>query len=97
MEELMFKLKTPITFEGVEYKEFDLSKLEDLSGQEYADLLKQSTRMEGESLVPEKGRTFAFLAAAKVTSLPYDLFVSLKGRDAARLRYIIGGFFLAED
>ena len=92
-----FELKSPITFEGKEYKSFDLTGLEDLSGQEYKDLLAKQEKLDGETSVPERELTFAYLAAAKVTGLPADLFAALKGRDAARLRWTIGAFFLKED
>lgn len=93
----VFKLNKAIEFEGITYESFDLSGLEDLSGEEYASLLKQAEKIDGESMVPEKSLTFAFLAAAKVTGKPYDLFFHLKGKDASKLRYNIGSFFLAED
>jgi hypothetical protein len=47
--------------------------------------------------VPEKSLTFVYLTAAKVTGLPFDLFKTLSAKDAARLRYQIGSFFLSED
>ena len=78
----IFELKRPVTFEGHKFEQLDLSGLEDLTGEEYATLLKEAERIDGADMVPEKSLTFAFLAAAK---------------DAARLRYKIGSFFLAED
>lgn len=92
-----FLLKMPITFDGVRYAEFDLSGLDDLTGADYASLLQQAEKIDGETLVPEKTITFTCLAAAKVTGLPYDLFCALKAKDAARLRYEVGKYFLAED
>lgn len=92
-----FILKKPVTYETKKYEEFDLSGLEDLSGEEYASLLKQAEKIEGESMVPEKSLTFVYLTAAKVTGLPFDLFQTLSAKDAARLRYTIGNFFLSED
>lgn len=92
-----FILKKPVTYETKKHEEFDLSGLEDLSGEEYASLLKQAQKIEGESLVPEKSLTFVYLTAAKVTGLPFDLFKMLGAKDAARLRYQIGSFFLSED
>ena len=47
-----FILKKPVTYETKKHEEFDLSGLEDLSGEEYASLLKQAQKIEGESLVP---------------------------------------------
>lgn len=92
-----FILKKPVTYETKKHEAFDLSGLEDLSGEEYASLLKQAQKIEGESLVPEKSLTFVYLTAAKVTGLPFDLFQTLSAKDAARLRYQIGSFFLSED
>lgn len=92
-----FVLKKPVNYETKEYEEFDLSALEDLSGEEYASLLKQAENIDGADMVPEKSLTFAYLAAAKVTGLPFDLFKMLGAKDAARLRYQIGSFFLSED
>lgn len=92
-----FILKKPVTYETKKHESFDLSGLEDLSGEEYASLLKQAEKIEGESMVPEKSLTFVYLTAAKVTGLPFDLFKTLGAKDAARLRYQIGSFFLSED
>ena len=61
------------------------------------DTLFQAEKIEGESMVPEKSLTFVYLTAAKVTGLPFDLFKTLSAKDAARLRYQIGSFFLSED
>ena len=43
----IFKLKKEITFEGTKYTELDLSGLEELSGEEYGSLLKQSENLDG--------------------------------------------------
>ena len=93
----VFTLKKMVTFEGEKYATFDLSGLEDLSGEDYASLLKQAENIDGMDMVPEKSLTFAYLTAAKVTGLPFDLFQTLSAKDAARLRYQIGSFFLSED
>ena len=93
----VFTLKKMVTFEGEKYATFDLSGLEDLSGEDYASLLKQAENIDGMDMVPEKSLTFAYLTAAKVTGLPFDLFKTLSAKDAAQLRYTIGNFFLSED
>ena len=36
----IFELKRPVTFEGHKFEQLDLSGLEDLTGEEYATLLK---------------------------------------------------------
>lgn len=92
-----FILKKPVTYETKKHEAFDLSGLEDLSGEDYASLLKQAENIDGMDMVPEKSLTFAYLTAAKVTDLPFDLFKTLSAKDAARLRYQIGSFFLSED
>mgnify|MGYP000094870676 CR=1 FL=1 len=88
----IFELKRPVTFEGHKFEQLDLSGLEDLTGEEYATLLKEAERIDGADMVPEKSLTFAFLAGQ-----PFDLFKKMGAKDAARLRYKIGSFFLAED
>lgn len=93
----IFKLKKSVVFEGNEYTQIDLSGLEELSGEEYGSLLKQTENLDGADMVPEKSLTFAYLAAAKVTGLPYDFFKKLSAKDTARLRYSIGSFFFSED
>lgn len=93
----ILKLKKEITFEGTKYTELDLSGLEELSGEEYGSLCKQTENLDGADMIPEKSLTFAYLAAAKVTGLPYDLFKNLSAKDTCRLRYTISSFFLSED
>lgn len=93
----IFKLKKSVVFEGNEYTQIDLSGLEELSGEEYGSLLKQTENLDGADMVPEKSLTFAYLAAAKVTGLPYDFFKKLSAKDTCRLRYAVSSFFLGED
>lgn len=93
----IFKLKKSVVFEGNEYTQFDLSGLEELSGEEYGSLCKQAENLDGVDMIPEKSLTFAYLAAAKVTGLPYDFFKKLGAKDTCRLRYAISSFFLGED
>lgn len=93
----IFKLKKSVVFEGNEYTQFDLSGLEELSGEEYGSLCKQAENLDGVDMIPEKSLTFAYLAAAKVTGLPYDFFKKLGAKDTCRLRYAVSGFFLSED
>lgn len=93
----IFKLKKSVVFEGNEYTQFDLSGLEELSGEEYGSLCKQAENLDGVDMIPEKSLTFACLAAAKVTGLPYDFFKKLGAKDTCRLRYAISSFFLSED
>lgn len=93
----IFKLKKSVVFEGNEYTQIDLSGLEELSGEEYGSLCKQAENLDGMDMIPEKSLTFAYLAAAKVTGLPYDLFKKLSAKDTCRLRYAVSSFFLSED
>lgn len=93
----IFKLKKSVVFESNEYTQFDLSGLEELSGEEYGSLLKQTENLDGVDMIPEKSLTFAYLAAAKVTGLPYDFFKKLGAKDTCRLRYAVSSFFLSED
>lgn len=93
----IFKLKKSVVFEGNEYTQIDLSGLEELSGEEYGSLCKQAENLDGVDMIPEKSLTFAYLAAAKVTGLPYDLFKKLSAKDTCRLRYAVSSFFLSED
>ena len=65
----IFELKRPVTFEGHKFEQLDLSGLEDLTGEEYATLLKEAERIDGADMVPEKSLTFAFLAAATTSSM----------------------------
>lgn len=95
--ELIFKLKKKAFFEGTEYTEFDLSGLEELTGEDLGTLCKQAENLDGMLMIPEKSLTFAYLAASKVTGLPYDLFKKLSAKDTCRLRYTVSGFFLSED
>ena len=93
----IFKLKKSVVFESNEYTQFDLSGLEELSGEEYGSLCKQAENLDGVDMIPENSLTFAYLAAAKVTGLPYDFFKKLGAKDTCRLRYAISSFFLSED
>lgn len=93
-KELLLKLQKPVTFDGKEYKEIDLSGLRDLRAK---DLIR-ARRMflaNGNSMDVYAERTveFACYIANIVTSKPVSLFEDLYAADAYELRNMVIDFF----
>lgn len=98
----LISLNNPITFEGKKYTGFDLSPLEDWTGQDLIDAQKAYKKVAGdtfspiEALVPESSLEYALFIAARVTGLPIELFKKLKARDAKQVKAKVIFFFNSE-
>lgn len=96
------ELRKPVIFEGKEYTEFDLSPLEEWTGQDLIDTQKAYEKATGgttspiEALVPESNLEYTMFIAARVTGLPIELFRKLKARDAKQVKAKIILFFNSE-
>lgn len=86
------KFKKPHTFEGKEYKEVDLSKLNDLKT---ADLIEADAQFSAEgqfAMVNEMTTGYSMIVAAKVTSLPIEFYYSLPAREGMKVKQTVMSF-----
>ena len=99
---LSLKLKKPFTFEGKEYKEVDLSGLEDLTCDDVVDIQKKYFKMVGkdvsalDTVMLEGNLEYARFIAAEVSHLPLEFFKRLPGSNAGALKTLVLNFFHGE-
>ncbi len=90
------ELRTPVEFEGVSYKEIDLSGLDGLTGKDIREL-DNLFRMKGGRIggnVKEFDSLYLQLVASKATKLPLEFFDRIGIKDATRLEVEIRNFLI---
>lgn len=94
---LIMPLQKPLVVDGVEYTELDLSALEDFSTRDYEKAIKQYRKIYGKqsNAMIEYELDFGFLIAEIVTGFPHADLKKMSASDSAKLRYIVGNFFLS--
>lgn len=91
----IYELKRPITFEGKEIKEIDLSGLEDLTGKDMRELDAQYRQKQfSPAVTKEFDVLYLQMVLARATSKPIELFESLKAKDWTALEVYTRNFLL---
>lgn len=91
-------LSKPLSVNGTEYTELDLSGLEDLTIDEYSKMLKQYEKLygAGSSAMPEYEMDFALMVVEKVLHIPRSIMQKISAKDGANIRYAVTRFFLQQ-
>lgn len=92
MDKYTIVLKKPYKFEGKEYKEIDLSGLENLSTRDLIDADKQFTTSGQMALMNEMTTGYSCIIAAKATGKPVEFFEGLPAGDGLKLKNMVMGF-----
>lgn len=92
---LVMKLKKPYKFEGKEYTEIDLSKMEDMNTADLIGIGGEVGRTSSNSLLPEITLEYAIHIAARATGLPIEFFELLPMKEGVNLRAAVTHFFIA--
>lgn len=95
-ESLVLTLPKPVVFEGTEYREIDLSGLENLTAQDMIDSDKFAQKAGTLTLVPATGAEFAIFMASRATGMPIEFFRLLPARAVVRLQNLVTNFFYGE-
>ena len=95
--DLRIVFKKPFRWEDNEYKEVDLSGLEDLTGGELCALHKQFDKLGIASALKEQSPSFAVLAASKVTGIPTEFFEALPAKELTKISRAVFSYFFTED
>ena len=86
-ESMVIVFKKPYVFERVEYKEIDLSCMEDLQASDMIAVNKLIKRTSaGIDVMPEVSLEYACNIAAKATKKPIEFFLQLPPREAMRVK-----------
>lgn len=97
-DSLIVKFRKPFKFEGQEYKEIDLSGLDDLTAQDMVSvdrILKRHS--SGIDVMPEVSMEYALNLAAKAAKQPIEFFQALPPREAMKVKNRIMGFLFGSD
>ena len=95
---MVIVLKKPYVFERVEYKEIDLSGMEDLQASDMIAVNKLMKRTSaGFDVMPEVSLEYACNIAAKATKKHIEYFLQLPPREAMRVKNKVLGFLFGSE
>lgn len=94
--DLMVKLSRPYLFEGNEYREVDLSGLEQLTADDMIRAQRMLGRSGGTTALPETDYGYCMYLAATAAKLPVEFFGSLPAREAVKVKNQVSLFLLSE-
>lgn len=95
-DSLIVKFGKPYKFEGKEYKEVDLSGLENLSAADMIAADKYLTKSGSFSITPEMTMEYSCYIAAQCSNQPIEFFTGLPSREAIKVKNKVTGFFYGE-
>lgn len=87
--------KKPYHFEGKEYKEVDLSGLDNLSTNDLIEADKQFANTGQMALMNEMTTGYACIVAAKATGYPVEFFYRLPGAEGLKVKNVVMTFLNA--
>ncbi len=97
-ENLLIKLKKPYLFDGKEYTEIDLSRLEDMTADDLLWVEKQYDRSNpGINVMSEVKLRYALLMAARATQMPIEFFELLPQKEAIKIKIRVRDFLFGPD
>lgn len=85
--------KKPYSFEGKEYKEVDLSGLENLTGKDLTDADRIFVSAGNVAPMNEMSIGYACIIAAKATGLPQEFFEGLPAKEIIKVKNEVMTFF----
>ena len=86
------KFTRPHIFEGKEYKELDLSGLDDLTAEDLSYCERMFSAGQNADLIKETNLTYCLLIAHKATGLPIEFFKTLKAGNAIKIKNVVSAF-----
>lgn len=95
--DLIIKLKNPITFEGERYDQIDLTKLHDIKAADMITVNRRLTRSGNTATTQELTLEYALNIANIVTGLPLEFFEQLPPYAALAIRGRVTGFLSGQE
>lgn len=92
MSELVIKFNKPYKFEGKEYKEVNLSKIENLTTGDLIQADAQFSSTGNFSVMNEMTTGYSCIIASRATDKPIEFFEGLPAREGLRVKNVIMGF-----
>lgn len=94
-ENMKVVFKKPVSFEGKEYTEVDLSGLENLTTSDLIEADKQFSTSGQFSVMNEVTIGYAVIVAAKASSKPIEFFEQLPASEGLKVKNMVMGFLNA--
>lgn len=91
-DEFVIEFSKPHTFEGKEYKNVDLSGLEELNGSDLIDADQELIASGKQAMVNELSLPYLVIIAAKACKQPEHFFLGLPAKDLIRVKNTVMGF-----
>ena len=82
----------PHIFEGKEYKELDLSGLDDLTADDLSYCDKMFAAGRNADPIKETNTLYCLLLAQRATDLPIEFFKTLKAGNAIKIKNVVSAF-----
>lgn len=95
--DLIIKLKDPITFEGEKHVQIDLTKLHDIKAADMVEVNRRLTRRGNTATTQELTLEYALNIANIVTGLPLEFFEQLPPYAALAIRGRVTGFLFGQE
>lgn len=95
MEDLKIIFKKSYNFEGKEYKEVDLSGIENLSTKDLIEADKQFNLSGQMAMMNEMTTGYSCIIAAKGTKMPVEFFENLPAGEGLKVKNKVMGFLNA--
>ncbi|MEK5069816.1 phage tail assembly protein [Sporosarcina sp. FSL K6-1508] len=90
--EMLVVFKKPYPFEGTDYKEVDLSKLDELSTGDLIKADSQFSQIGQFSVMNELTTGYACILSSKATGKPIEFFEGLPAREGLKVKNIVMSF-----
>lgn len=90
--EFLIVFNKPYTFEGTEYKEIDLSGIENLSTKDLAKADQTFVSTGQVAVMNEMSTGYACILASEVTHKPIEFFEGLPAKEGIKVKTVISNF-----
>ena len=94
-KQFVITFNKPYKFEGTEYNEIDLSKIEDLTAADLEAVDKIFITSGSVDALKEMSISYACILASKVASKPLEFFRNLPAKEGMKLKTLVTNFLLA--
>lgn len=93
----VIELKTPVVFEGEEYKEVDLTGLENIRALDMIEVNRKLAREGNVDFLQENSMEYAFNIANRASGIPIQFFEQLKPGVAMQVKRCVTSFLFSQE
>ncbi len=93
----LIKFNKPYSFEGKEYNDLDLSKLEEITSQDLIDANRMYLTQTSMPAISEADIYFTFLIASSITGKPLNFLEKLPAREGMKIKKMVSDFLFLDN